>query len=557
MRMARLAALGPQVFDLIVIGGGIAGTGVLRDAAMRGYAAVLFEQRDLASGTSSRSSKLIHGGLRYLELLDVGLVRESLRERAILGRLAPHLVHPLPFLLPVYRGDRRGLLTIRVGLALYDLLRTDRSGGRYRTLAAEETLRRLPGLDPDQLRGAGYYADSLLDSAERLCLENVLSARRFGARAFTYARVEGFVREAAALRGVEVRDLETGAVARVRGRVVVNAGGPWVDEVRHLPAGSDGPKALLRRTKGIHLLVPRLAEQALYAAARRDARMFFVIPWREFSLVGTTDTDFDGDLFRLAATREEVAYLLAETRRLFPRRGLAEADIVYAYAGVRPLAHAEGKPASAVSREHRLVPEGQGGTLLSIVGTKLTTYRSMAAEVVDRVGRLLGRPAPCRTHVVPLEGGVPDGDLEAFVAATVPEAARRTGLPRETVAHVARAYGAPAREVLAPVEADPRLGERVCPRNPDIAAQVRFAVEREMARHLADVMLRRTGLGTSRCLGRDCCERVAQIMGAALGWDAERLAREVAAYLDEIALGQRFRGGFPDAAPPAGPSPAA
>ncbi len=548
----RLENINGQRFDLVVIGGGMAGAGIARDASLRGYRTLLLERKDFAFGTTSRSSKLIHGGLRYLELFDFGLVRESLRERERLQRLAPHLVRPLPFVIPVYRGAKRGMIMIHMGMKLYDLLTPGKRTEHYRTMSREETLQSEPHLEPRDLVGAGYYFDDLLLLPERLCLENVLSAKRWGASVFNYADVteirgaggtspQGYpVPGPGAGWQVEARDVLSGATARVTARVVVNAAGPWVDRIRRL-AGVDQGQRCVRTTKGIHLLLPRITEHAVYIAAKQDERMFFVIPWRGFSLVGTTDTDFDGDLDHLAATREEVHYLLTETQRVFPTARVREDEIAYTYAGVRPLAFEEGKSASAVSREHKVIPEGEAGTFLSITGTKLTCYRSLAEKAVDRVGRLLGRPVPCRTHALALDGSDGDGTIGVRVWADVADLSRRTGLDPEQIQNIIETYGQRYTAVLRIAERAPELKERLCKSNPDIRAQLLYAGEYELTETVRDFLLHRTGIGTSSCLGKDCCEQIAKWMGELRGWDRGRIDREIQDYLDEVALGQRFR----------------
>ncbi len=527
-------------FDLAVIGGGMAGAGIARDAALRGYRTVLLERRDFAYGTTSRSSKLIHGGLRYLELFDFGLVAESLRERERLQRLAPHLVRPLPFLIPVYRGARRGMIMVRLGMKLYDLLTPGKRTGRYRTYAREAALAREPGLQPKDLLGAGFYFDDLLLFPERLCLENVLSAQRRGAVVCNHV-------EAAAIRpapGGEGWEIEAagrcGGGRRLQARVVVNAAGPWVDEVRRR-AGVDEGRRCLRTTKGIHLLLPSITQHAVYIEAGSDERMFFVIPWRGFSLVGTTDTDFRGDLDGLAASREEVEYLLGETARVFPGAGLGLKDVAYTYAGVRPLTFEEGKPASAVSREHKVIGEGPGGSFLSITGTKLTCFRSLAEEAVDRVGRLLGRPVPGRTHRLALDGTDSEELLEVRLWADVGDLARRAGLQPDQIQNLLDTYGRRYPAVLSVAARAPELRERLCPQNPDIRAQLVYAVEHERTESLQDFLLRRTGIGTSACQGKDCCEAIARWLGELKGWDGRRVDREIEEYLAEVGLGERFR----------------
>lgn len=554
-----LADIDGRIFDLVVIGGGMAGAGIARDAALRGYRTLLLERKDFAFGTTSRSSKLIHGGLRYLELFDFGLVKESLRERERLARLAPHLVRPLPFLVPVYRGAKRGMFMIRVGMKLYDLLTPGKRTEPYRTIPRSETMRLERYLEPQDLLGSGYYFDDLLLLPERLCLENVLSASRWGASVYNYAEVVGIRKTApgaerrapSAESGweVEARGVLDGATARVKARAVVNATGPWADQVRRL-AGVDGGRRCVRTTKGIHLLLPRITDHAVYIAAKRDDRMFFVIPWQHFTLVGTTDTDFNGDLDRLAATGEEVKYLMHETQRVFPAAKIREEDISYTYSGVRPLSFEEGKSASAVSRAHKVIPEGDAGTFLSITGTKLTCFRSLAEEAVDRVGRLLGRPEPCRTHRLALDGSDGEETIEVRLWADVADLGKRSGLEPAQIQNLLNTYGRRYPAILATAGRAPELKERLCKRNPDVRAQLVHAVRHERAEALADFLLRRTGIGTSPCLGKDCCEQIALWMGELKGWSRERTDREIRDYLDEVALGQRFREARPAGSPP-------
>ncbi len=438
------------------------------------------------------------------------------------------------------------MITVRVGMKLYDLLTPGKRTEHYRTMSREETLRHESHLEPRDLLGAGFYFDDLLLFPERLCLENALSARRWGASVFNYAEVTEIQRQAPSAKRIawelEARDALTGKVARLSARVVVNAAGPWVDQVRRL-AGVDQGRRCLRTTKGIHLLLPRITDHAVYIAAKRDERMFFVIPWRDFSLVGTTDTDFDGDLDRLAATRKEVQYLLQETRRVLPSARVREDEIAYTYAGVRPLAFEEGRSASDVSREHKVVPEGEAGTFLSITGTKLTCYRSLAEEAVNRIGCLLSRPVPCRTHSLALDGTDGDGTVEVRLWADVEDLSRRSGLEPAQIQNLLETYGRRFTTVLEIAERAPELRERLCKRNPDIRAQLRYAVEHEQTETLTDFLLRRTAIGTGPCMGKDCCEQIARWMGEVRGWDRIRVDREIREYLDEIALGQRFRGG--------------
>jgi glycerol-3-phosphate dehydrogenase len=528
-------------YDVVIIGGGMAGAGAARDLAMRGLSVALIDKGDFASATTSLSSKLIHGGLRYLELFDFGLVRESLAERQRLQRLAPHLVKPLPFLVPIYRDSSRGLIKVRIGLKLYDWLTPGRDREHYRVLRPIDALSLEPAIRPDDLRGAGYYFDDLLVFPERLCLENVLSACRHGTRAYNYCQVLEVVRDArGAVAGVKTRDLLTGTVARLGARVVVNATGPWVDDLRALAGITERGRHVLRRTKGIHCLLPRMTERAVYHSTSDD-RMIFVIPWRDFSLVGSTDSDFAGDLDRVWATRDEVDYLLEEVRRALPDPRLRAEEVAYTYAGVRPLSFEEGKRESDVSRAHRIVAEA-GGRFLSITGTKLTCFRSLAEELGNVVTRTLGRPAAARTATRMLDGTDEElGRVEARAWLDVSAEMAQTGLARETLETLVTSYG---RAYLRVVELAGKVqggAERLCPTNPDIVAELHHAVHDELTVSLQDFMLRRTGIGTSRCQGEDCAEAIAQRMGTLLGWSQRRLEAEVDAFHAHVARSRRFR----------------
>jgi len=501
-----------DAFDLIVVGGGIMGAWVARDAAARGMGVALFEQGDIAGGTSSRTSKLVHGGLRYLEQGAFGLVAESARERAVWLRIAPHLVRPLPFLFPIYRGSRRPPWMVRIGMTLYDVLALYRNVEPHRMLSAAAATRLEPALGSADLVGAARFFDAQMDDA-RLCLEVALSAREAGARIETYAPVDGLVVRRGLVEGVRV-----GSRA-IEARVVVNAAGPWLDRVS---AMAGVPSQRIRRTRGAHLVLPPLLrEHALVLSAGRDGRTFFVMPWQGFTLVGTTDLDYDGDPAAVACTDEERRYLLDETRRALPGVTIGDADVVADFAGVRPLVYEEGKSASAVTRED-LVEESATG-LISIAGGKFTTARAVAARVVDRVARCLAprRFGGCRTAMTPLGGGrpVPDEERAAWGSR-----AAALGLDAAQIGALSRMYGARFGAFLD-LAASRGAAERLHPDLPWIAAQVDFAVEQELARTLEDVLRRRlpVALGPYR---RDpgITRKVAERMGTLLGWD--QAARE-------------------------------
>jgi len=539
--MTHTRALMDGDYDVVVIGGGMAGAGVARDLALRGLAVALVDKGDFASATTALSSKLIHGGLRYLELWDFGLVRESLRERETLRRLAPHVVKPLPFLIPIYRDSSRGLIKVRIGLKIYDWLTPGRDREHYRVLRPIDALSLEPAIHARDLRGAGYYFDDLLVFPERLCLENVLSACRHGARVFNYAQVEEITRDAGGdISGVRVRDLLSGRVVALGASVVVNATGPWVDDVRALAGVDERGRRILRRTKGIHCLLPRMTDHAIYHPTSDD-RMIFVIPWREFSLVGSTDTDFAGDPDRVHATREEVDYLLGEVRKALPDPRVNAGAVVYTYAGVRPLSFEEGKRESDVSRAHRVVSE-VGGHFLSITGTKLTCFRSLAQQLGDQVVRTLGRGGASRTARVTLDGVDDEANVvEARTWLDVSAEAATSGLPRETLETLVTTYGRAYPRVVELAGKVAGGAERLCPENPDVVAELHAAVQDEMAVSLQDVLLRRTGIGTSHCQGLDCAEDIGQRMAQLAGWSRRRLDAELDAYHAHVERSHKFK----------------
>ncbi|HYK99432.1 MAG TPA: glycerol-3-phosphate dehydrogenase/oxidase, partial [Candidatus Acidoferrales bacterium] len=383
-----MRSLRDRTVDLLVIGGGIVGAGIARDAALRGFSVALIEQHDLGSGTSSRPTRLIHGGLRYLELFDFGLVRSDMRERETLLHIAPHLVFPLPFLMPLYRRSPFYRLKLQIGMFLYDLLSLDKSLPKRRRIGRAETLAAEPSLDPHGLGGAWRFYDAQVPFVERLVVENALDAAAHGALVLNHARATGYLREGAAVVGASVTDRLTGTDLAVRARFTVNATGPWLDLT--LASLRPGAQPLLRLTKGTHLVVPRATERAHVLFAKSDGRLFFVLPWNGYTMVGTTDTDYQGDPAAAEASPEDVAYLQAEARHAFPHAPFDR--IHYTWAGVRALAREEGVTEGEVSRKHELYDhrtrDGIDG-VLSVVGGKITAYRAIAEEVTDIVARRL------------------------------------------------------------------------------------------------------------------------------------------------------------------------
>lgn len=536
--------LGSYEFDLVVVGAGINGAGIARDAAMRGLKVLLLDKGDVGSGTTSWSSRLIHGGLRYLEHGDAHLVRESLADREKLLKIAPHLVRPLPFVVPVYKHSRRGPGLIRLGMITYDLLSFDSSMQGHRMLSREAVLKLVPGLKPGGLRAAAHYYDCQVEYAERLAVENAISAREHGALVVTYAKVESPVLEAGRVRGVEFTDVLTGERHAARAAVTVNVAGPWVDQVL---AGTEAQgQRMIGGTKGSHLIVdpfPGAPEgKALYYEALSDGRPILVIPWNGRYLIGTTDFRYEGDLDHVEAEEWEIEYLLDETNYVIPQAGLTREDVLFTYSGVRPLPYQPEGSESSVTRSHIVHDHAKGGRnggaavggLISIVGGKLTTYRNLARQTVDLVYRKLGhKPPPCRTAELPLPGGE-SGDFDDFSARFKAE----SGLPEPIATRLLSLYGARAPGVLALAETNSALreplGSAERPETALIGAEVVYAFRNELAKTLSDVLLRRTMVGMGPHVGLDVDEAAARVAAEHLGWDEDRLGRELREYREFV-----------------------
>ena len=510
--------------DLVIIGGGINGAGIARDAALRGLSTLLLEARDFGSGTSSWSSRLIHGGLRYLEYGEIPLVRESLNERRTLLSIAPHLVRPLRLMIPLYRGGRRSPWLVRLGMYAYDLLSIGKALPRHRMLDAGGVVACAPGIRRDGLAGGASYFDAQVTFAERLVVENVIAAAEAGAEVRNYAPVTALGRSADGLHRVAWDDARDGAEREVRARVVVNAAGPWVDRVLDI-ADAPFPK-LMGGTKGSHVVVdpfPGAPRDACYVEAA-DGRPVFIIPWNRQYLVGTTDLRYDGDPAEARATAAEVDYLLATLHGVFPAAGLTPADVNYAYAGVRPLPRVESGPESAITRRH-IVHEHDGQGLFSVVGGKLTTYRNLAEQVVDRVQRTLGLAVtPSQTASAALPGG---GEAQ------LPESLRVTGSAgRQRLLDL---YGTRCHRLAELCRERPELAEAVDARGEVIAAEIVLALREEFALTLVDLVHRRLMTGLDRDLGGAAARAIAAVAAREAGWDDVRLAAE----LDALAAWER------------------
>ncbi len=532
-RSTAIAALEGEPFDVLVVGGGITGAGVALDAATRGYSVALVERGDFSIGTSSRSSKLVHGGLRYLQNFDLGLVREALVERQINVALAPHLVKPLPLIVPAFDGARPDRL-VGIGLNMYDVMarrrgreETDWSPARHRTIGGDEVAELLPALAARRPTGGYLFYDCQTDDS-RLVLTVLGEAERFGAIAVNGVEALGLLEEGGRAVGARVREAG-GEELEVRAANVVNATGVWADRLRPGELHDEAEVPVIRPSRGTHIIVPGslLPVVAGAIAPAGGGRTIFVLPWLGQTLIGTTDNDYEGELEHIKPAGGDIAYLLDAVNAFFGS-ALEPGDIAGAYAGVRPLiSTGDPKKSVDISRKAELYETSSG--MVTITGGKLTTWRRMAKMTVDRIVEREGRDAPCRTHQVPLGMAVAPGDLP-----------RVPGVAPEAYEQLTGRYGYGAHDVLRIAAERPELAEPVIEGRVDLLAEAVHAARREQARTVGDVLLRRTRLaltaGRALCAeGSEAPARVAAAMGAELGWDEDRRASEVAAFRAEIA----------------------
>ena len=504
----------PADYDLVIIGGGINGAAVAELSAAAGLRVALLERTDFGAGVTSRSTRLIHGGLRYLEHGQLGLVRESLREREALLEDFPQQVQPLPFLIPMYRQDSRAAWWVRLGLEAYDWMARSRSLARYRRLSVAELLRLEPGLNSVGLLSGFLYYDCQACYPERLALDMALEAEAGGADIRNHTAVTALLGRAGQVRGVRVASGE-----EFPARLVINAAGPWVDQVRRLPLQGTAPgnsrPPLLTLVSGVHLVTgpfPGAPRHAVYHEASRDRRPFFIIPWRGLWLIGTTETPHQGDPGDPAPTPGEIDYLLGETNLLLPGASLSRESILYCYAGARPLLHSGGRRAQSMSRDHDIYDhqkrEGLAG-MITLAGGKLTTARAFAAEALETVAARLGRACPRAPR------------RPAWNTGAVP--------PR-----LAQIYGRRSEQIVELSRRQPELDRPVCPGRETTAAEVIHAVHREKAKTLGDILLRRTGLAFGPCRALDCAPEIARLAAPYLGWDQAGIEKAIAEYRREV-----------------------
>ncbi len=523
----------------MVIGGGITGAGIAQDAASRGLKTILVEKGDFASGTSSKSSKLVHGGLRYLEHLRIGLMRESVSERHTLTRLAPGIVRWAPFLLPHYSG-KGAQWKYSVGLWLYDHLARTSDDLKHRSLDNVAIMECCPDLRRDGLQGAALFHDCITDDA-RLVLSVVLDAESRGAKAYNYVAVEDLIRKDGKAAGAVLRDVLTSECREIRARQIVSATGPWTD--RALAQMHESQKAQrIRPAKGVHVVIRRhrlnLKHTVLIPSAR-DRRFLFVIPWYEGIVIGTTDTDYKGDPDVVQPERPDVDYVLDALNWSFPEARITLEDVISSYAGIRPLINVPGKSTSDVPREYKVFESGSG--ILCVAGGKLTTYRLMAKTVVDKVvARLRASDGnlivlPCWTRRINL-GNPPEGAFHPFV---------KMDLPEDVRTHLIADYGTWSKQIAAILEVHPYWSRRMAEGLPYILAEAYFAVTREKARTLDDVLTRRTRVALlDPARGRGCINDVCEIMAKELNWDSAEIQKQVQSYEAAIRVKLRGRGDF-------------
>jgi glycerol-3-phosphate dehydrogenase len=548
-RADALKAVTSERFDVVVIGGGVTGAGVALDAASRGYSVALVERDDYAIGTSSRSSKMVHGGLRYLQNFDLGLVREALLERQLMVQLAPHLVYPTPFLVPTLGDDRRNRL-IGIGLNMYDVMATTRVGlsrreraermagqdywapSRHRTIPGEEVVELIPALAERDPREGYLFYDCQTDDV-RLVLTILGEAERYGAVCVNGAEVTGLRDEDGRASGVVCVDTETGDRFEVEGDNVINATGVWADRIRPEEIHDEAEVPRIAPSRGTHVTVAietlPVSHAACIVPAGED-RTIFALPWYGRALIGTTDNDYTGDIAHVAPGDDDIAYLLNAVNAFF-ETDIQRSDLTGAYAGVRPLI-STGDPRKSVDISRKAERYETSSGMLTITGGKLTTWRRMAKQVVDRLVERDGRVAPCRTDDLPLGMAAVEGDLAP------PDGVSESDLPEGYTDLLGFRYGHAGRNVLRLIGERPELAAPITEGQPDMLGEVVIAARLEQARSVADVLLRRTRLGllaATQLRGPDSVRTVAETLGGELGWDEARIEREAERWVTDAA----------------------
>jgi glycerol-3-phosphate dehydrogenase len=535
-----LKRLGTEKFDLLVIGGGITGACVAWDASMRGLSVAMIDKGDFGAATSSATSKLIHGGLRYLKNFELGIVRESLKERRIMEFIAPHLVSPLPFVIPNY--GMKDTLMLKAGMTLYDLLGYDK--GRladpdkripgHRGLSKAELSKMFPRVPGEGLSGGFHYYDCQMISSERLTLSFVKSAAAAGATVANWLAVESFKMSGKRIQAAVARDEIGGETIEIQADCVLNATGCWADRLLGMVSGGES-KTRIARSKGIHIVIPQLHPSAAIAMITKTRRHVFLMPWRGLTIAGTTDTPFKGDPDKLTVTMKDIEDFTGEINGCMPSLNLTPDDVIMTYGGLRPLADPDGAVEDSydASRKHEVIDhsrEGLADNLLSALGGKYTTSRFLAAQVTDAVFGKLGKPAAtCKTAVTRL-ATAPDANIADFKKDAL---SRRPDLPAELVSHLSTQYGAEWEKVASLIDG-PGMKEKLVPGSEDVAAQLKFAAESECAAHLDDALLRRSDALLFGKRSRAELVALAKIMAPAFGWDDARCEAEASRVEDIV-----------------------
>ncbi|RME88479.1 MAG: glycerol-3-phosphate dehydrogenase/oxidase [Candidatus Hydrogenedentota bacterium] len=544
-----IEALSSQEFDIVIVGGGISGACIAWDAITRGLKVALIERKDFGHATSMATSKLIHGGLRYLAQYQFGVVRESLRERRFFEKNLPHLIFPLGFLLPIYDFTPTSRFLLGAGLTLYDLLAYDKNElsdpdkhlANHKWLSKEKALEVDPNLNPKGLKGAFYYYDGLNRLPERTNMEFITSSAAHGAVIANYTEAVDFLKETASdtvfVKGIRAKDLETGKEFDIHAKVVINASGPWGDLV--LSKLHKNPVRKIIRSKGIHLIFPKFGSESAITFETKDKHHFFIIPWLNYSLIGTTDTPFEDDPDNLKVTRKEAEDFMQLVNDHYPAANLTYDKILHAYAGIRPLvADSESTSTYEASRKHEIVDHNKLENvygLISVFGGKYTTSRSLAEETINHVVKEYGLKAnPCVTKDTPLDGGNLPVRFSIFLDESVKEYGPLYG--EQLVRNLVYRYGVHFTKILNKIKENPEWKKPLEQIFYSTPAEIEYAISEESALHLDDLLLRRIGLGNTGEVNQSLLEKIATQMGHFLGWDKSRIQEEVSHYQKTVRI---------------------
>jgi glycerol-3-phosphate dehydrogenase len=522
-----------EKFDLIIVGGGITGAAVAYIAASRGLSVALFEKKDYGGATSAATSKLIHGGLRYLANGELKLVRESLRERRILGNIAPNFVYSLPFLMPMYRRWKGNIWKMLAGMYLYDALSYDKKDTwdrskrlqNHKLVSFRKTIRLEPNLKMEDLRNAFYFFDYQSIFPERLTLAFVKSAAEYGARVSNYTPVEGFVfGEGNRITGVKIRDTFTGATREVHGELIINCGGTWADKILNMAAGKDSPVLKVKRSEGIHIITKKIAGNHVVSLQKKDGGHMMIMPWRDHSLIGTTDKEFHGDPDDYHVSMESIDEVIDNVNRNFGRK-ISRADIIHAYGGLRPLVDDQTRGTYATSRKYEVYDNATDGIegMITVEGGKYTTSRSLAREVLRLISAKLNRTLSDSVSDNLYLSGCEIRDMRQFM---IRQHLNYRDFTRNTVEYVSRNYGTESKVVFQIARDDRRFAE-VISHDGEILAEVVYAIRYESAKTLGDIMLRRTGTGTLGNPGMDTVGKIAAVAAEMLAWNDKRREEEI------------------------------